>query len=265
MSPQRSRWPGSTSYTTSFKRSRSPHPLPRLYGLRAVALYEACAPAPPPVYAEDPGSEFYAHARAVYDTGRSLTDEQRTIAQFWADNPGVTGTPPGHWIAIMGQLARADALSLMAVAEGFARLGIAVADAFIGCWQTKYTSNLLRPVTYMQHAIDPTWAPYLSTPPFPEYTSGHATQSAVAAVVLTAMFGIRAFTDITHTDHGLMPTLAPRTFSSFDEAAAEAAISRVYAGIHFPFGSQQGLVQGRCIGQVILDRLQFTAPGRGPW
>jgi hypothetical protein len=94
---------------------------------------EACAPAPPPVYAEDPGSEFYAHARAVYDTGRSLTDEQRTIAHFWADNPGATGTPPGHWIAIMGQLARADALSLMAAAEGFARLGIAVADAFIGC------------------------------------------------------------------------------------------------------------------------------------
>jgi PAP2 superfamily len=226
---------------------------------------EACAPPPPPVYAEDPGSEFYAHARAVYDTGRSLTEEQRTIAQFWADNPGATGTPPGHWIAIMSQLARADALSLMAAAEGFARVGIAVADAFIGCWQTKYTYNLLRPVTYIQHVIDPTWVPYLSTPPFPEYTSGHATQSAAAAAVLTAMLGIRAFTDTTHTDHNLIPTLAPRTFSSFDEAAAEAALSRVYAGIHFPFGSQQGLVQGRCIGQVNLDRLQFTEPGRGLW
>ena len=116
----------------------------------------------------------------------------------------------------------------------------------------------------MQHVIDPTWVPY-STPPFPKYTSAHATQSAAAAAVLTAMFGIRTFTDTTHTDHRLMPTLAPRTFSSFDEAASAAAISRVYADIHFPFGSQQGLVQGRRIGQVILDRLQFTAPGRGPW
>jgi PAP2 superfamily len=226
---------------------------------------ETCAPPPPPAYAEDSGSEFYAHTRAVYDTGHSLTDEQRTIAQFWADTPGATGTPSGHWIAIMGQLARTDALSLMATADGFVRVGLAVADAFIGCWQTKYTYNLLRPVTYIQHVIDPTWVPSLSTPPFPEYTSGHATQSAAAAAVLTAMFGIRVFTDTTHTDHGLMPTLAPRTFRSFDEAAAEAALSRVYAGIHFPFGSQQGLGQGRCIGQVILDRVQFTAPGRGPW
>jgi membrane-associated phospholipid phosphatase len=145
----------------------------------------------------------------------------------------------------------------MAAAEGFA-VGIAVADAFIGCWHTKYTYHLLRPVTYIQHVIDPLWLPYLSTPPFPEYTSGHATQSAAAAAVLTAMFSIRAFTDTTHADHDLVPTLAPRTCSSFDTAAAEAAISRVYAGIHFPFGSQQGLVRGRCIGQVILDRMQFT-------
>ena len=216
----------------------------------------------PPVYAEDPDSEFYAHARAVYDIGRSLTDEQRTIAQFWADTPGATGTPSGHWIAIMGQLARADALSLMAVAEGFAQVGIAVADAFIGCWQTKYTYNLLRPVTFIQHVIDPTWAPYLSTPPFPEYTSGHATQSAAAAAVLTAMFGIRRFTDTTHTDHGLMPT-SRRGPSAPSMRRRRAAISRVYAGIHFPFGSQQGLGQGRCIGQVIRDRVQFTAPGEG--
>ena len=249
--------------------SRRPPPLCRRLCSRAggncgrssLPSGEACTPPPPPVYTEDPDSEFYAHARAVYDIGRSLTDEQRTITQFWADTPGATGTPSGHWIAIMGQLAQADALSRMAVAEGFARVGLAVADAFIGCWQTKYTYNLLRPVTFIQRVIDPSWAPSLSTPPFPEYTSGHATQSAAAAAVLTAMFGIRGFTDTTHTDHGLMPPLAPRTFRSFDEAAAEAALSRVYAGIHFPFGSQQGLGQGLCIGQVILDRVQFTETG----
>jgi membrane-associated phospholipid phosphatase len=154
-------------------------------------------------------------------------------------------------------------LSLMAAAEGFARVGIAVADAFIGCWQTKYTYNLLRPVTYLHAIVEPTWGPYLSTPAFPAYPSGHSTQSAAAAAALTAMFGIRAFTDTTHADQGLIPALEPRTFSSFDEAA-EAAICRVYAGIHIPFGSQQGLVQGRYIGWAILDRVQCTKPRRGP-
>jgi hypothetical protein len=87
-----------------------------------------------PVYATDPTSEFYTHAQDVYQINLTLTGAQQTIAQFWADNPGATGTPPGHWIAIMGQIARRDSLSLMVAAEGFARVGIAVADAFIECW-----------------------------------------------------------------------------------------------------------------------------------
>jgi PAP2 superfamily len=218
---------------------------------------DECSPPPPPAYSEDPTSEFYAYALEVYQTSLTLTEEEKAIAQFWADNPGATGTPSGHWIAIMGQIARDDSLSLMAAAEGFARVGIAVADAFISCWQTKYTYNLLRPVTYLQNVIDPAWMPYLSTPPFPEYTSGHSTQSAAVAAVLTAMFGIKVFTDTTHADHDLAP-LEPRTFSSIDEAAAEAAMSRLYGGIHFPFGNQNGLVQGRCVGQIILDRVQFN-------
>ena len=105
--------------------------------------------------------------------------------------------------------------------------------------------------------------PYITTPPFPEYTSGHSTQSGAVAAVLTAMFGLKEFTDTTHTDHHLEPALAPRTFNSFDEAAEEAADSRLYGGIHFPFGSQNGLMQGRCIGQVIVDRVQFRRYGRG--
>jgi hypothetical protein len=153
-------------------------------------------------------------------------------------------------------------LSLMAAAEGYARVGIAVADAFIGCWRTKYTHHLLRPVTYIQRFVDPGWLPFLTTPNFPEYSSGHSTQSAAVAAVLTAMFGIKAFTDTTHTDHGLIPALEARTFTSFDEAAAEAAMSRIYGGIHFPFGSQNGLIQGRCIGEVILDRVKFIAQRR---
>jgi hypothetical protein len=221
-----------------------------------------CSPPTPPSYAEDHTSEFYVHASQVYTTSLALTEEQKTIAQFWADAAGATGTPPGHWVAIMSQIAHHDHLSLMAAAEGYARVGIAVADAFIGCWRTKYTHHLLRPVTYIQRFVDPGWLPFLTTPNFPEYSSGHSTQSAAVAAVLTAMFGIKAFTDTTHTDHGLIPALEPRTFTSFDEAAAEAAMSRIYGGIHFPFGSQNGLIQGRCIGEVILDRVKFTTQRR---
>jgi membrane-associated phospholipid phosphatase len=224
---------------------------------------EECAPPPPPAYSDDPTSAFYAFGREVYTTGVTLTAEQRTIAHYWADNAGATGTPPGHWVAIVGQLARTEGLSLMAAAEAYARAGLAVADAFIGSWHTKYTYNLLRPETYITHLIDPAWLPLLVTPGFPSYTSGHATQSGAAATVLTAMFGVHPFTDTLHQDHDLEPPLEPRRFGSFDEAAAEAAVSRLYAGIHYRFDNHNGLAQGRCVGQVIVDRVVFKRRGGG--
>jgi PAP2 superfamily len=223
-----------------------------------LASSDECAPPPPPTYSEDPRSAFYAYALDVYTTSVNLTAEQRTIAHFWADTPGTTGTPPGHWIAIVGQLARHEGLSLMAAAEGYARVGLAVADAFIGSWHTKYTYHLLRPETYITRLIDPAWLPLLITPGFPAYTSGHATQSGAAATVLTDLFGIHPFTDTLHQDHHLEPLLEPRRFGSFDEAAEEAAMSRLYAGIHYRFDNDNGLAQGRCIGQVIVDRIRFT-------
>jgi hypothetical protein len=219
---------------------------------------EECAPPPPPAYSEDPASEFYALATDVYTINLNLTAEQRTIAQYWADNAGSTGTPPGHWIAIVGQIARTHGLSLMAAAEAYTRVGLAVADAFISCWQTKYTYNLLRPVIYIQDVIDPTWVPLLVTPSFPSYTSGHSAQSGAAAAVLTDMFGVVAFTDTLFTDHNLVPPQAPRAFISFEEAAEEAAISRLYGGIHYLFDNNNGLAQGQCIGQVMLDRVKFS-------
>jgi hypothetical protein len=228
-----------------------------------LASGDECAPPPPPAYSEDPASEFFAHALEVYTTNVHLTEEQRTIAHYWADVSGTTGTPPGHWIAIVGQLARHDGLSLMAAAEAYARVGIAVADAFISCWQTKYTYNLLRPETYITHLIDPAWLPLIITPGFPSYTSGHATQSGAAATVLTDMFGMKAFTDTLHQDHDLEPPLEPRRFGAFDEAAEEAARSRLYAGIHYHFDNENGLAQGRCIGQVIVDRITFTREETG--
>jgi membrane-associated phospholipid phosphatase len=145
---------------------------------------------------------------------------------------------------------------LAAAAEAYARVGIAVADAFIACWYTKYRSNLQRPVTYIQGHIDGSWLPDLVTPPFPTYTSGHSTQSGAAAAVLTDMFGVEAFTDTLNADHGLIPMLEARSSSSF-EAAAEAAVSRLYGGIHFSFDNTVGLSAGQCIGQAIIDHVRF--------
>jgi hypothetical protein len=239
----------------------TPTPLQPCWGqLRPFVLTSGmeCAPPPPPAYSEDPASDFYALATDVYTINLNLTEEQRTIANYWADNTGATGTPPGHWIAIVGQITRNNDLSLMAAAEAYVRVGLTAADAFISCWQTKYTYNLLRPVTYIQDLIDPTWVPLLVTPNFPSYTSGHSTQSSAAAMVLTDMFGVVAFTDTLFTDHALVPPQTPRTFTSFEEAAEEAAISRLYGGIHYPYDNNNGLAQGQCIGQVILDRVKFS-------
>ena len=221
----------------------------------------ACATHPPPAYSEDSTSQFFLDAREVYETVNNPTAEQQTIAQYWADGPGMTGTPSGHWIAIVGQLADRERLSLATAAEAYARVGIAVADAFIASWHTKYQYNLLRPVTYIRKLLDPAWSSFIATPPFPEYTSGHSVQSAAVATVLTDLFGDKSFTDTTHVDHELIPTLAPRSFASFLDAANEAAISRLYGGIHFRPGMEQGLEQGVCVGETIIDRIQFTKNG----
>jgi hypothetical protein len=215
-----------------------------------IAASTECDSPPPTPYSTDPGSAFVQGALEVFATVNELTADQLAIARFWSDDPGVTATPPGHSLSILAQIARARDVSLAEAAETWARLGIAIADAFIGCWRVKYRDNLLRPITYIRATIDPGWGDPLPlvTPPFPEYTSGHSVQSAAAAAVLTAQFGAVAFVDHTHDARGL----APRAFASFEEAAAEAAISRLYGGIHFREGIEQGLIQGRKVGELAV-------------
>jgi hypothetical protein len=238
-----------------------PNPQQPCWGqLRPMVLTsnEECAPPGHPEFSTDPESAFYTAALEVYDTGQTLTDEQRTIAQYWNDGVGITGTSSGHWTAIVGQIARNDGLSLATAGEAYAKLGIAVVDAFITVFHAKYVYNLERPVTYIQDHIDNTWLPDIVTPPNPSYSSGHSTQSSAAAEVLTDLFGHKAFTDTLHTDHHLMPPQEPRTFSSFNEAAAEAAVSRLYGGIHYAFDNNDGLSSGQCVGQAINERVHFT-------
>jgi PAP2 superfamily len=211
----------------------------------AMPSAEADDPGPHPDYDETPGSPFHSAALEVHATSQSLTDEQKLIARFWSDDPMLTPTPAGHWIAIVLQIAERDALSAEVISSTLAKLGVAQADAFISCWATKFRYNLLRPVTFIKRHIDKTWEPLLITPPFPEYTSGHSTQSGAASTVLTAVLGEAfAFDDETHVDEGL----PVRSFPSFAAAAEEAAISRLYGGIHFRFGNEKGLEQGRAVG-----------------
>jgi PAP2 superfamily len=214
----------------------------------ALARGADCPPGDHPPYSEEPSSAFYLEAVEVYEAVNSLTAEQEEIARFWSDDPGATATPPGHSIAITTQILRRERASLAKAAESYAKVGLAVADAFVACWHQKYAYNLLRPVTYIRQEIDPTWSPILVTPPFPEYPSGHSVQSGAAFQALTDLFGDGyAFVDRTHEARGL----APRSFGSFLEAADEAAISRLYGGIHYRAAIENGIVQGRCIGQAV--------------
>lgn len=207
-----------------------------------------CGLTPPPAYSEEPGSEFYRQAVEVRDAIVNLTPEQARIARFWSDDPMLSPTPPGHWISIAQQIFERDAVGLADRVDVLARLGIALSDAFVVCWAAKYQYDLLRPVTYIRKVMDPKWEPLLNTPPFPEYPSGHSTQSGAAAGVLTAIWGADfAFVDRTHEDDGL----DGREFASFAAAAEEAGISRLYGGIHFRAAIDLGLDQGACVAEHV--------------
>ena len=210
----------------------------------ALPTADACQIADPTLYSETPGSQFWREAKEVCDTVNALTKDQARIARFWSDDAMLSYTPPGHWTAILNQVAQDKGLDLTAHVEALARMGIAMADAFIGCWEAKYRFDTIRPVSYIAKLIDPMWQPILNTPPFPEYPSGHSVQSAAAAVVLTDLFGEGfAFTDHSATSDGLVP----RDFPSFRAAADEAAVSRIYGGIHFRPAIDHGQALGRDI------------------
>ena len=148
-------------------------------------------------------------------------------------------------------------LKLDKTAEMYALVGITLADAFISCWELKYESPLLRPVTYITKYISPRWQSFIASPPFPTYNSGHSVASQAAADVLTSLFGQVAFTDTTHAKENQ----TARSFTSFQAAAAEAAISRLYGGIHFRFDIENGMRQGQCVAQHVLNAVHLqTAP-----
>ncbi len=219
----------------------------RPFVLKSAAVCEA---PPPPPYSEDPQSVLYKEAVEVYKVAKQATQEQRQFALYWADDPLKTPTPAGHWAYIANDVLKQRKADLAQAAQTYVQLNMAMADAFIAGWRTKYLTNVLRPVTYVQLLIDSNWTPELMpTPPFPDYPSGHSVQSSAASSVLSQLFGAdTAFTDNAHNDRGW----GPRTFKSFKAAANEAALSRMYGGIHYRNAVVGGQVQGECVAQQVL-------------
>ena len=217
-----------------------------------LRTWNECPVTEPPAYSADSVSARYEDAKRVFDTKTGLTPDQRAIAFYWADNSGESGTPVGHWISIASQMISERHLSAEDAARVMVLTSAAQADAFIASWGYKYQFSMIRPRTYIRRLIDPTWEPLIPTPPFPEYPSGHSTQSSAAAEVLTALVGDMPFEDSTSVSLGH----AVRHFASFRAAAEEAGMSRIYGGIHFPTGNLGGRALGKCVGDKVVERFR---------
>lgn len=239
--------------------------------IRTMVLDSAseCKPVPPPSFSTDKASEFYKQAKEVYDIGKNPTTEQRAIASFWDCNPfflNIQGhlnfatkklSPGGHWMSIAGIAARKSGADIMRASAGYALTALALFDGFISCWDEKYRSQLIRPESYINATIDEEWKPLLQTPPFPEYPSGHSVISTAAAAALTSVYGDNfSFDDTTETGYGL----PVRKFSSFNTAAKEAAVSRLYGGIHYRAAIENGQQQGKRVGELLLAKIRLNIP-----
>jgi hypothetical protein len=209
-------------------------------------------------------SDYYKEAMIVYNAVNKLTTKDTSIARYWDCNPNVSFTsghityfqqqvsPGGHWIFIAASIAEKEKLDMIKTAEVMSKVSIALADAFISCWEAKYIYKSIRPETYINRYIDKDWKPFIQTPPFPEYPSGHSTISASAATMLTSLFGENyAFIDSAEVTFG-RPS---RQFSSFAEAAQEASMSRLYGGIHFLKSLNQSALAGKRIGEYVIQKL----------
>ena len=212
-------------------------------------------------------SKFYAEMKEVYDIRQNLKKDQANIAMFWDCNPFALQqvghlefglkkiSPGGHWMGITGIACKKQKLNLAKTAYAHAIVSLGMSDAFVSCWSNKYKHNRVRPVTAINRLIDRQWTPLLQTPPFPEYTSGHSVISTTSAIILTNLFGDNfAFTDNSEVEFGL----PVRKFTSFKHACEEAAISRLYGGIHFRDAIENGVKEGELIGKFVVQKANIA-------
>jgi hypothetical protein len=220
----------------------------------------------PPAFNMEKNSDFFKSVNEVYAISNPLSEEHKEIARYWDDNPFVVEhaghmmyatkkiTPVGHWIGITKIACQKKNTNAVQTAQAYALTSVAIFDAIISCWNTKYQYQHIRPVTVINESINPDWQPFLQTPPFPEHPSGHSGISAAAATILTHCFGEGFnFEDTSDLEYIGMK----RNFSSFMQAADEASISRVYGGIHYRTGVDAGVEQGKKVGEYVLDKLKL--------
>lgn len=226
----------------------------------------AFSPKPPAEFSMEEGSSFYKQVHEVYSVTNTLSEEQRLIANFWDCNPfnvSYSGhmaighkkiSPGGHWMGITGIAALKAGIDLKSSIYIHTLVAMGLHDAFISCWDEKYRSDRIRPITVINEYIDQSWRPILQTPPFPEYTSGHSVISKTSAIILTSFFGDHFnFIDTSEVFFGL----PERSFDSFLQASDEAAISRLYGGIHFRDAIEVGMEQGEAIAHYILNKVDL--------
>ncbi|MBC7507426.1 MAG: vanadium-dependent haloperoxidase [Ferruginibacter sp.] len=209
-------------------------------------------PGAPIAYSESAKSLFFQMALQVYNAHQNLTPDQTAQGLFWRDIPGVT--TGGHWESILQQVLKQTKSHLDKAAFAYAITGVCNNDPCISCWKTKYTYNLMRPITYIRNVMGYTaWNPLLTTPAHPEYSPAHATLSSATSEAFIKLFGnIGSFTDHTYDYLGF----TPRTFNSFRAIGEDAANSRLYAGIHYQPSIDTGLIQGRKVAANIFAKLR---------
>lgn len=215
-------------------------------------------------FSEKKNSTYYKNAMNVYTTSKSLDTVQKTIAQFWDCNPNISFSeghltyfvhkisPGGHWLKITGQACLNLNFNELKTSETYTLVTVGLFESFISCWSEKYRSQAMRPETYINSLIDAQWLPYIQTPPFPEYPSGHSVLSASSATILMEIIPQPySFTDSSE----MYINIPPRKFDSFNVAAQEASISRFYGGIHYMPSLNNGADQGRKIGSYVLQKI----------
>jgi hypothetical protein len=236
--------------------------------VRTFALKGADLVARPPLpFSEDPASPFYTQAREtmiwVNEIKAGKDEEGHWIAEFWSDDfGGVTFTPAGRWIAIARQVLELEQSTLDVAVELYAKMGMALCDAGVAVWNSKYIYNVERPVAFINRNFDPTWETIMNnpvtgvtgiTPEFPAYPSGHSGFGGAGATALTDIFGYNyRFTDNCHKDRTEFRG-TPRTFNTFIDMAVENAYSRIPIGVHFRMDCDEGLRQGYLAGQRVLQ------------
>ncbi len=237
----------------------------RSFTLDTCTQFKPLAPA---AFSKDKNSAFYKMMQETYYAGGSgLTDSHRDIAAFWDCNPfalkdnghmlvGLKKISPGaHWLGITGIACSKAKLNFSKSMKINTLVAIGLMDGFICCWDEKFRSNRIRPETAIRKYLDPGWTPLLQTPPFPEYLSGHSTISATSAKILTYYFGDNFnYTDNVEVKYGL----PERSFKSFNEAAREAAMSRLWGGIHFRDAIDHGITQGSKVGDWVIGKFEKT-------